>query len=420
MFSFVRRHVFAVGLLVLFIASYLSPLLFDRHDFPPGEPQNKCDKEGRNDDPRHIIRPNDKIKVIRLTNSGEFVDRCDLANVLYELNWDRPLPPGSFGADFDVAAKKLPKLAVMYIHGWKHDFDPDDTDLNKFSALISQLRERHKDRKYVVGIYVGWNGSPQLPDVIDNASFWVKGQNADRIAQSSAVTKIVTSIGAITRAAPNRVDQFIAIGHSFGARMLFAATAQSLIYESAKAHPGFPRGEYKIVEGPADAVILLNPAFEASRYTALNDITRYDETFSDKQPPLLISIATDDDLATSLAFPVGRALSLAWSPRELTTLGNYRPFFTHTLLPQKDNTCGSSLSSMTENYTKAGLCLTRLPEENGKLVQLHNPFLVVRTTAEVINGHNGIWTGKFPPWLFGLIQDLEVRNDQAAPAKERS
>jgi hypothetical protein len=60
------------------------------------------------------------LKVIRLTRLGEFVDRCELSDVLYELNWDRPLSHGVRGPRFDPAKPKLPKLAVLYIHGWMH------------------------------------------------------------------------------------------------------------------------------------------------------------------------------------------------------------------------------------------------------------------------------------------------------------
>ena len=143
----------------------------------------------------------------------------------------------------------------------------------------------------------------------------------------------------------------IAIGHSFGARILFSATAQSLVYETESAHPGFPGGEYKMVEGSADAVILLNPAFEASRYTAIDDFIRKDEHFKASQPPLLITVSTDNDWATKRAFPIGQWLGLARSERELTTLGNYQPFFTHALAPIADgNTTSSDEAKMTEDF----------------------------------------------------------------------
>jgi hypothetical protein len=216
------------GLVVSFLGFLLAPLWLNRHELPPGESQNKCVKH-RSDpsnDPRLIPRPDTSIKVIRLTNSGEFVDRCELTNALYELNWDRERPENAFGAEVSAEAQRLPKLTILYVHGWKHDADPVDDDLKNFTRLIEDLRERHRNRKYVVGIYLGWNASAGLPSLLENVSFWVKKSNADRIAQSAVVTKIVSAIGLVTRNAPDRLDQFIAIGHSFGARILFSATAQ--------------------------------------------------------------------------------------------------------------------------------------------------------------------------------------------------
>jgi hypothetical protein len=56
--------------------------------------------------------------------------------------------------------------------------------------------------------------------------------------------------------------------------MLFSGTGQSLIYDTEKTHPGYPGGTYRSIQGIANAVILLNPAFEAARYTALAAVTR--------------------------------------------------------------------------------------------------------------------------------------------------
>ncbi|MEH2554479.1 pimeloyl-ACP methyl ester carboxylesterase [Bradyrhizobium algeriense] len=417
--SFGLAIVLLVGLVVL-ISILLGPLWLNRNDLPPGENQNKCIKHitDPKNDPRNKPRPDDAIKIIRLTNSGEFVDRCELTDVLYELNWDRERPSEAFGVAVKPSARKLPRITILYVHGWKHDADPKDTDLQNFTRLINDLRKRHENQKYVVGVYVGWNATARLPGFLENISFWVKKNNADRIAQSSIVTKIVGAIGAVTKGEPNRLDQFIAIGHSFGSRVLFSATAQSLVYECERAHPGFPTGEYRIVEGSADAVILLNPAFEASRYTAIDDITRYDEHFKRTQPPLLITVSTDNDWATKMAFPIGQWLGLSRSERELTTLGNYQPFFTHDLSPTKKGNVSTNNLAMTEEFCAAGLRLTRLA--NGsvrRVVQAQNPFVVARTTKAVIDGHNGIWAADFRAWLVELIGALETKNEQAAAEK---
>jgi hypothetical protein len=247
--SFVRwlsRNKLAAALIFGVVGFQLAPLWINRAEPRAGNPQNKCDKYNTDpcNDPKLVARPDDSIKVIRLTNSGEFADRCELTNALYELNWDRPRPVNTYGPQVKPGAQSRPKLVVLYIHGWKHNADVSDPDRIQFEKLIHTLRDRYGDEKYVVGIYVGWNAEAGLwrgLGWLENLTFWVKKNNADRIAQSSSVTLIVSSIGAIVRADPEKdpkkQDQFVAIGHSFGARMLFSATAQSLITATERAHP---------------------------------------------------------------------------------------------------------------------------------------------------------------------------------------
>lgn len=407
---------FVTGIALSVLAFMLVPIWLNRKDHAPGESQSKCKKHVTDpaNDPRLLPRPDESIKVIRLTNSGEFVDRCELTNALYELNWDRERPDGSFGVRRRPGAQKLPKLAILYVHGWKHDASHDDGDLKNFSRMIDDLRVQHEMRKQVVGIFVGWNATAGLPGLTENISFWVKKANADRIAQSAVVTKIVAALGSITRSDPNRADQLIAIGHSFGARILFSAVAQSFIYEAEKAHPSFPGGQYKLVAGPADAVILLNPAFEASRYNAIDIISRDEEAFQGEQPPLMVSISTENDWATKFAFPIGQWLAAARSRRELTTLGNYGPFTTHSLTPSPSERENDDSATM-EQFEAVGLRLSRLTDSSApRVVHAHNPFFVARTTRDVIDGHNGIWADDFRLWLSKFIGALEIRHERKA------
>jgi hypothetical protein len=412
--SLIRRNKTLKLLIVLFVAFLFAPLFFNSAEPVAGRPQNKCDA-GRTDpthDPRLIERPNDDIKVIRLTNSGEFANRCELTNALYELDWDRPRPANSFGAHRKPNAVVLPKLVVLYVHGWKHNAEDDDADRQHFEKLIKSLRDQHEGRRYVVGIYIGWNAEAPLWGPLENITFWVKKNNADRIAQSATVTFIVSAIGSIVNSDPKRQDQFIAVGHSFGARVLFSATAQPIVQAVEQAHPGYPGGEYKRVVGIADAVVLLNPAFEASRYSTINGFIRNREHFSPSQAPLIVTISSTGDLATRWAFPLGQYLGLARTTRELHTLGNYAAFRTHQL---KKGTCNSSPQDpITERFGAAGLCLDRLavpPSDEidtfDQKASAHNPFIVAQTTDDIIRDHNDIWNDTFRAWLTELITALQ-------------
>jgi Alpha/beta hydrolase of unknown function (DUF900) len=411
--------VWIVPILIIIAVAFMSPIWMNRHEPKPDQNQHKCTKH-RSDphcDPRQIPRPNNDIKIIRLTNAGEFADRCELTNALYELNWDHARPKDSFGVETVAGAESLPKLVILYVHGWKHSADLEDSDLLNFTHLVCELRERHDGRKRVVGIYIGWNANASLSTILENLSFWVKKNNADRIAQSAVVTKIVSAIGALMRDTPSSSDQFIAIGHSFGARILFSAISQMLIHRTEIAHPGYPGGSYRLVSGAANACIFLNPAFEASRYSAIDDISRKEEHFLEGQPPLTITISTSNDFATKVAFPIVQWLGFCRTDRELKTLGNYRPFFTHSLLRRrKSDFASQGDQSISEEFATDDLRLLRLGRESGRrLMHQHNPFIVAETSREVIDGHNGIWAEGFRVWLGELIAAIEESNDRVSP-----
>lgn len=424
--SFIRRQWLSLALLFIIAGYLIGPVSFDRHQLPASDQQWHCKADGPFGNPRLTIRPTSSLKIIRLTNLGEFAERCELADVLYELNWGRADQIGHAPAEYDHSAPKLPKLAVLYIHGWKHGAKEDDDNRVKFGELVDRLREKHRGEKYVVGIYVSWNASTDLPEPLESLSFWVKKNDADRISQGGAVTKIVSSIGAAIR--KNGHDEFIAIGHSFGARMLYSATAQGLVNQAAFAHPGYSRGEYEPFRGVADAIILLNPAFEASRYTVLDDLTRSGENFTAKQKPLMVIISSEGDWATKWAFPVGQWLDLANTARERMTIGNYRSYRSHTLEISNGTNCDPiGPPGMSESFDKAGLCLKRVRrEEADKLshdggnkaretYQSFNPFIVASTPADVIASHGDVWNTRFRGWLFELVAALEDRAPAPTP-----
>ena len=85
----------------------------------------------------------------------------------------------------------------LSVHGWKHNADQDDLDLGKFKELISELdmQQRQLDEqesRRVVGVYVGWDGAVG-PAPLQHLSFWNRKRAADRISQSSVVTKIISA-----------------------------------------------------------------------------------------------------------------------------------------------------------------------------------------------------------------------------------
>ncbi|MCK1574072.1 hypothetical protein [Bradyrhizobium sp. 174] len=411
--------VIAAVALLGFIGLLLVPAISDRIDQLADQSQSKCPKYGRAGDPLHTARPAHagEVLAIRLTNAGEFVDRCELTDILYDLNWDYERCPREFRPRISPSAERLPKLVVMYIHGWKHSGDNEDEDRKRFGEFVAKLSVANRHKKQVLGIFIGWNAKARLFPLtlpyLENLTFWTKKRVADRIAQSAVVTKVVGAIGAVLNQSQTADDQFVAIGHSFGARLLFSATGQTLIYETEYKHPGYPGGRYKPIRGPADAIILLNPAFEASLFTAMNDTSRREEIF-ENQPPLLVSISSTGDWATKKAFPVGQWFDGFRSEREMITLGNYHRFQTHVLYPSTSEACFLNRHSadVSETFFASGLCFARVPKTAflGLAESYpHNPFLVASTSEKVIKDHNDIWGEQFRDWLFDFINALQKR-----------
>ena len=414
------------GAIVLGVLAYV--FLPQSLEGPQPDPsQDRCEPKSAKSDPDHTLRPTPgDVKVIHLANDGQFLDRCELTDALYELNWDvergeitnanerqrRPkVKPG---------AESRPRLTLLYVHGWKHDASDTDSDLVAFKKLVKILDKRYRDEKQVLGVYVTWNALNGW-GIFDNLSFWSKKRIADRISQSAVVTKIIASIGAMRQRDEKRFDQLIVIGHSFGARMVFSAMSQPLVAAVARSHPGARHNRYEVIPGSADAIILLNPAFEASLYTALEGFCRETEKFSDYQPPLLVSISTDNDGATRNLFPIGQWLAMFRTEAEKTTLGNFGRYRTHTLTADSTDCPNTEFEALSEGFAAAELCLTRdqVPSHaNGKRCE-HNPFLVAGTTEKVINGHNGIWGKKFSAWMSAFLAALESEHQFAAKRAAR-
>ncbi|NRP70881.1 hypothetical protein ILFOPFJJ_01763 [Ensifer psoraleae] len=291
------------------------------------------------------------------------------------------------------------KLVVIYVHGWRNDERTTDGDYVSFKKLIDDLTRANEHRKHVVGIYVSWKARSDNP-VLGLVNFWSRMFAADRIAQSGTVASIIGAASNIVRT-NNHDSELIAIGHSFGARILFSSVQQNFLYALARAHPGYRGGTYAKIEPIADGVILLNPAFEASMYTRLDAQRRLQEKFNPHQPPLLVVISSKADLATRAAFPFGRWLA-GWLPwNELVTVGNNPEYWTHDLRRSEQCQTKERLDFWA-GFSHKGLCMTHR-------VGVPFPFHMVTTDASIINGHSDIWNPEFSDFLFELVKKMSER-----------
>ncbi|MGE5527005.1 MAG: hypothetical protein ACM3SS_25055 [Rhodospirillaceae bacterium] len=273
---------------------------------------------------------------------------------------------------------------VVYVHGWKHNAQTDDRDVRRFRQILAQLHEVDKldafPRK-TVGVYIGWRGASWRPswfatEAALNVTFWTRKAAATRVAQGQ-VRELFARLrgfqdywhqgkrgecqaGATT--VPGCRIRSIAVGHSFGGLILYTAVSQSLIDQltfDKDVHRGLvtesvatpseqARAEVSNVRlgRLADLVLLINPAFEAVRYMPLHTAS------AGLQPayyelPIFVSVTSVADLATRLAFPLGRSVNTTFErfaddgqkQTARNTPGHVEGYWTHTLEVDKKVKC---------------------------------------------------------------------------------
>src|SRR5207237_1072565 len=126
-------------------------------------------------------------------------------------------------------------------------------------------RDRPRPKK-ILGIYIGWRGL-SLRGALSYATFYTRKSTAFRVAVGS-VREILALVRRhqkdrndalseveITRGVGTRL---VLAGHSFGGLILFSAVDEYLIESVAR-----PK---KVARPFGDLIILVNPAFEATRF----------------------------------------------------------------------------------------------------------------------------------------------------------
>lgn len=246
----------------------------------------------------------------------------------------------------------------VFVHGWKHNASSEDENVQGFREALqaAALAEQASHVPHrVIGIYIAWRGLSATMEPFLELSFWERKATALYVAQGSVRHLLARLKGfqhdincpqpsACSKRDPGRDPRpqarFIMIGHSFGGLILFNAISEALI-DSLTPESGEPAVRF------GDMVILLNPAFEASRYTPLHRIVSDPKRqFARYQAPILVSITSTADWATGLAFPFGRFINtlfeVAASPEESTaiknTMGHVDMYTTHKLTASAQNT----------------------------------------------------------------------------------
>lgn len=371
-----------------------------------------------------------------------------------------------------VESKQVREVTVVvFVHGWKHNASSDDRNVEEFRKVLQQIAQvravtdpKTAEERKIVGVYVGWRGlSLSWPEFLRNVTFWDRKAVASHVAAGS-VREFFAQLRNLhlrQRAGGDERFKMAIIGHSFGGLIVYNAISQFLI-ESAVGNINGD-GDDALVDGFADLVILVNPAFEASRYEPLFRVAAT-RSYAAQQRPVFVAVTAENDTATKYAFPIGRWFnSLFTSERtpegkmaNRNTIGHLARYRTHTLaLCTKDRTEAEQRSrplctldevergnlssaqlkreqgvadSFYAEQTVArldkawrrefygGTVLTRVPEnreegcDNPDLCianpEPYTPFWVVGTTADVVDGHNGIFKEPFIDFFRQIFSDV--------------
>jgi hypothetical protein len=328
--------------------------------------------------------------------------------------------------------------------------DPLDEDLRRFGQAISEARkmdkEKYGDTRHVMGIYVGWRGESIDSNValpLSVLTFWERKNTAQAIGDG-AVFELFRKLADIREEYPD--SRLLIVGHSFGAAVTYSSVSHSI---TAQITDDLDADETETLSDEQfkrwDLVILINPAFEAIQLRPQFELAR-SRDYKNTQLPHLLIVTSATDWATNTFFPIGRKISTTFkkyadpesAEMNTTADGQYLPFITHQLAvsPKCDmktvnyaysqNEKELTTVAAAENYClndprpmldkAAPLLLTRCdrpsscsevagdhyikrgPSADG-LTTYAFPIMNIRTTNDVMNGHNDIWNATMRGFL---------------------
>src|SRR5215469_16164966 len=258
---------------------------------------------------------------------------------------------------------------IIFVHGWKHNDAPTDSNVRGFLRFLRQVAEMELQRaptywpaRKVVGIYIGWRGlSINTGEIGEDLTFWTRMAAAHRVAEG-AVREVLARAKALRDAIdaaswPGHLDhrntRLVTIGHSFGGLIVYTALSQYFIDRAVQTEmaqlarslmPGPAQAGQEVgkkIAGYGDLVVVVNPAIEAMRYEPIRELmqNRRAASFAPRQNPVFVEVTSTADWATGIAFPLGRSVNTTFESftsegerdEARGALGHFPAFWTHDL-----------------------------------------------------------------------------------------
>ena len=369
-----------------------------------------------------------RLGIVEFDDQGRFWNRAQYDQAIADL---RQVYNASAGVQ-----------TLVFVHGWKHSASVCDSNLVCFRELLANFAEQEGDAgRQVYGVYVGWRGLSIGAPALKELTFWGRKATAHRVGNADVV-ELLATLEAIHRQEREESPgtRLTTIGHSFGGAVVYSALSGSL-KERLAVHIATPAAKRRLFVGFGTLTLLVNPAFEATLYDGVDRMIRvHSGAFDVRNPRVLVTVASEGDLATRYLFPMGRAIgtvlqrsrSREQTSQMLRTIGNDSGFATHRLdvtesaTPSGGGPGGTCVCQAGIREVFAQSASLRSPAfvtsddeffGDTKLTRIadtpqsRSPFIVVRADRRVIADHNDIWSRPFVEFMAGLI----TRTDALLP-----
>jgi hypothetical protein len=416
-----------------------------RDNFEPcntTQPGTNCD--------RAVIEttPDYKLGFVEFDDQGWFWDRGQLIKVegliRSATGVSQPATAGQQqGAQATQAQQEISPqgiIIVLFVHGWKNNAAFDNRNVQMFRGTLTELSKAeqiqsgldNRPSRKVVGVYGGWRGLSATLEPFKELSFWERKTTAHKVGHG-AMTELLAKLENLqtesNKALPPTAarTELVIVGHSFGGAAVYSAISQIVTERFVDTieheRPLKPLG---------DVVILLNPAFEASRHYNLNELAVSIPRYPDSQRPVLAIFTSKGDWATHYAFPIGRFFSTLFErnrsdkPQRAANrdaVGWFAPFITHALIYSASATNATAAATHTtlnpqtrkhepHDHEKLRESISNLHEQRKKwhpnaptpavysfddcvlkpkeTFRPGDPFLVVSVDKKIMNGHDDI------------------------------
>lgn len=342
----------------------------------------------------------------------------------------------------DTLARHYRLLTLVYVHGWGHNAQADDSDLEHVNQLADSLTallnvQTGAGRPWRVHpVYIGWRGrswvepawyNGYLPIFWKGSTFWDRKDAAERVGRGG-LTAVLSGLSAQWRESRlsndpiRRQNSLIVIGHSFGGGAVLTSTLPLVLsglqaerFAAARLDSGVHAAPSDLyAPGVADLVIAINPAIEAMALE--NTVYSVGMPFrSDgKKVTRLLIMDAENDVPRKLLFPMGRAVSqvLDWHHFESEHVAagrNGNRIGYELFAPPADTPVCSRYHTDDPDYPgkSIGYAVAAEDEALGCL----NSVMSMRATRgdAVIDGHSGFWTPGIRDFLIGFVSD-QARN----------